>query len=142
MHSCIYEGTIRHRRFRPRPNMFQYRLFFMFLDLGELPTLFDHHAFWSYEGMNIKQGRQFGQIEKHEKQAILKHVRSRPESTVSYGPFVYAAMHGTFLKALTKVLTHLNPAGNTIFMEAITPVSTGIMGAIDPAYLRVAFSGR
>lgn len=33
--------------------MFQYHLFFMFLDLGELPTLFDIHALWSYEGVNI-----------------------------------------------------------------------------------------
>jgi hypothetical protein len=28
--------------------MFQYRLFFMFLDLAELPTLFDVHPLWSY----------------------------------------------------------------------------------------------
>ena len=53
MHSCIYEGTIRHRRFRPRPNKFQYRLFFMFLDLAELPTLFDIHPLWAYERFNL-----------------------------------------------------------------------------------------
>ena len=53
MYSCIYEGTIRHRRFRPRPNMFQYRLFFMFLDLAELPTLFDIHPLWACEQFNI-----------------------------------------------------------------------------------------
>ncbi len=53
MHSCIYEGTIRHRRFRPRANMFQYRLFFMFLDLAELPSLFDIHPLWSNERFNI-----------------------------------------------------------------------------------------
>jgi len=57
MQSCIYEGTIRHRRFRPRPNRFQYRLFFMFLDLAELPTLFDQHPFWSYEGVNVASFR-------------------------------------------------------------------------------------
>ena len=51
--SCIYEGTIRHRRFRPRPNTFQYRLFFMYLDLDELPTLFDIHPLWSYEKPNL-----------------------------------------------------------------------------------------
>jgi DUF1365 family protein len=33
--------------------MFQYRLFFMFLDLAELPTLFDIHPLWSYERCNI-----------------------------------------------------------------------------------------
>ena len=51
--SCIYEGTIRHRRFRPRPNKFQYRLFFMYLDLDELPGLFDIHPLWSCEKPNI-----------------------------------------------------------------------------------------
>jgi DUF1365 family protein len=33
--------------------MFQYRLFFMYLDLAELPTLFDIHPLWSYERLNI-----------------------------------------------------------------------------------------
>ena len=53
MHSCIYEGTIRHRRYRPRPNRFRYRLFFMFLDLAELPTLFNIHPLWAYERFNL-----------------------------------------------------------------------------------------
>ncbi|MGD2096233.1 MAG: DUF1365 domain-containing protein [Desulfobacterales bacterium] len=53
MHSCIYEGTVRHRRFRPTPNMFQYRLFFMYLDLTELPHVFDVHPLWSYRRPNI-----------------------------------------------------------------------------------------
>lgn len=53
MQSCIYEGTIRHRRFRPTPNMFQYRLFFMYLDLAELPRVFDAHALWSIQRPNI-----------------------------------------------------------------------------------------
>ena len=51
--SAIYEGAVRHRRFRPRPNMFQYRLFFMYLDLEELTTLFDIHPLWSYQRLNI-----------------------------------------------------------------------------------------
>jgi DUF1365 family protein len=51
--SAIYEGSVRHRRFKPRPNKFQYRLFFMFLDLEELPALFDIHPLWSYQRWNI-----------------------------------------------------------------------------------------
>ena len=51
--SAIYEGSVRHRRFKPRPNLFQYRLFFMFLDLEELPTLFYIHPLWSYQRFNI-----------------------------------------------------------------------------------------
>ncbi len=57
MESCIYEGTIRHRRFKPRPNIFRYRLFLMYLDLEELPTLLDAHPFWSYEKPNLASFR-------------------------------------------------------------------------------------
>ena len=53
MESCIYTGTIRHRRFRPRSNFFQYRIFFLYLDLAELATVFDIHPLWSHEGFNV-----------------------------------------------------------------------------------------
>ena len=53
MQSCIYEGTVRHRRFRPTPNAFQYRVFFMYLDLAELPHVFDCHPLWSAQQPNM-----------------------------------------------------------------------------------------
>ena len=53
MHSCIYEGHVRHRRFRPVLNSFRYRVFFMFLDLAELPTVFAGRPFWSSERANL-----------------------------------------------------------------------------------------
>ncbi|MCE9625275.1 MAG: DUF1365 domain-containing protein [Deltaproteobacteria bacterium] len=45
--SCIYVGTLRHRRFAPVANSFMYRVFMMYLDLSELPTLFQGRWFWS-----------------------------------------------------------------------------------------------
>ena len=39
MHSCIYEGTVAHRRLKPVVHQFQYRLFMVYLDLDELPAL-------------------------------------------------------------------------------------------------------
>ena len=45
--SCIYTGHLRHRRFDPVENVFDYRLFMMYLDLDELPTLFEGHWLWS-----------------------------------------------------------------------------------------------
>lgn len=39
MHSCIYEGTVTHRRRQPVDHQFQYRLFMVYLDLDELPEL-------------------------------------------------------------------------------------------------------
>ncbi len=45
--SCIYEGRVRHRRFTPVAHAFDYRLFFMYLDLDEAPALFSRRWFWS-----------------------------------------------------------------------------------------------
>jgi len=47
MKSCLYTGTVRHRRFAPTPHEFQYRIFMMLIDLSELPTLFDRFWLWS-----------------------------------------------------------------------------------------------
>ncbi len=53
MHSCLYEGTIRHRRFRPVENAFRYRLFLVYLDLDELDQVFRLHPLWSAERFNL-----------------------------------------------------------------------------------------
>lgn len=47
MNSCIYEGHIRHRRLHPRRNEFRYRIFLMYLDLADLPGIFDRYWLWS-----------------------------------------------------------------------------------------------
>ena len=53
MHSCIYEGQVRHRRFTPRSHQFSYRMYLLYLDLAELPELFDSHWFWSARRPNL-----------------------------------------------------------------------------------------
>lgn len=47
MHSCIYEGQVRHTRRKPVKHRFNYRLFMMYLDLEELPRVFRRRWFWS-----------------------------------------------------------------------------------------------
>ena len=47
MKSCLYTGHIQHRRHAPRTNAFRYRIYMTFLDLDELPTLFDRFWLWS-----------------------------------------------------------------------------------------------
>ncbi len=47
MESCIYEGQVKHTRLKPANHQFSYRLFMMYLDLDELPTLFRKRWFWS-----------------------------------------------------------------------------------------------
>ncbi|MFI8749693.1 DUF1365 domain-containing protein [Vreelandella lionensis] len=39
--SRIYRGTLRHRRFTPKTHAFSYQMWMVWLDLDELPTLFD-----------------------------------------------------------------------------------------------------
>ena len=47
MDSCIYEGRVRHSRSKPVTHHFDYRFFMMYLDLDELPVLFEKRWFWS-----------------------------------------------------------------------------------------------
>lgn len=47
MHSCIYEGLVSHTRQQPVRHRFRYRLFMMYVDLDELPSLFARHWLWS-----------------------------------------------------------------------------------------------
>lgn len=47
MKSCLYVGRVRHRRFVPVNHFFNYRLFMVYLDLAELPDLFDPYWLWS-----------------------------------------------------------------------------------------------
>jgi len=44
--SCLYEGSIRHRRSSPAHRLHS-SLFMAYLDLAELPELFDGHLLWS-----------------------------------------------------------------------------------------------
>ncbi len=60
--SCIYEGIVRHRRFSPVKHHFTYKLFMMYLDLDELPALFDKFWFWSCENTNLAQFRRSDHI--------------------------------------------------------------------------------
>ena len=45
--SAVYEGWVRHRRFEPVEHEFRYRLFLTYLDLAELPELFDRVPLYS-----------------------------------------------------------------------------------------------
>ena len=47
MDSCIYEGQVRHTRVTPVVHKFRYRVFMMYLDLDELPAVFEKRWFWS-----------------------------------------------------------------------------------------------
>ncbi len=62
MDSCIYEGRVRHTRRAPAEHAFDYRLFLMYLDLEELPRLFDKRWFWSASGPALARFRRSDHI--------------------------------------------------------------------------------
>jgi DUF1365 family protein len=47
MNSCLYFGSLDHRRHAPRPHAFRYRLFMAYLDLAELDQVFRDRWLWS-----------------------------------------------------------------------------------------------
>lgn len=55
--SCIYEGWVRHRRHAPHAHAFRYRLYLMYLDLGELEQAFAGRALWSVNRRNLVEFR-------------------------------------------------------------------------------------
>lgn len=53
LNSAIYRGTLRHRRFVPRPHEFSYSLFMLYLDLDELDRVFAGRWLWSIDRPNL-----------------------------------------------------------------------------------------
>ena len=97
--SCLYEGTIRHRRFRSLKREFTYRLFFLYLDLSELNDLFRDRWFWSVEACNLVSFRRadyLGPVQV----SLDEAVRRRVEEKAGFRP-----------KGPIRMLTHLRSFG-------------------------------
>lgn len=75
--SALYTGYVTHQRFAPKPHGFTYQVFMVYLDLDELPHLFDQSRFWSYLKPNLawfKRSDYYGDPAIPLKDAILKLV--------------------------------------------------------------------
>ena len=51
--SCIYIGSVIHKRFKPKKHFFKYNVFSLFLDLDEINELDKKIPFFSYNKFNI-----------------------------------------------------------------------------------------
>lgn len=52
-HSAIYVGSVAHRRLAPRPHALRYRVFWLLLDLAELPAVAAKLRLFSYNRRNL-----------------------------------------------------------------------------------------
>ena len=53
MTSCIYNGTVIHKRFKPKIHFFKYKVFSLLIDLSELEKLDKTISFFSYNRFNL-----------------------------------------------------------------------------------------
>ena len=53
MISSIYNGTVIHKRFKPKSHFFRYKVFSLFIDLSELNALEKKISFFSYNRFNL-----------------------------------------------------------------------------------------
>ena len=51
--SCIYNGTVIHKRYKPKEHFFKYSVFSLLLDLSELEILSDKIRFFSINRFNL-----------------------------------------------------------------------------------------
>ena len=53
MTSSIYNGTVIHKRFKPKLHFFKYRVFSLLIDLSDLNNLGKDITFFSYNHFNL-----------------------------------------------------------------------------------------
>ena len=53
MTSSIYNGTVIHKRFKPKIHFFKYKVFSLLLDLSDLNRLDKDISFFSYNTFNL-----------------------------------------------------------------------------------------
>ena len=51
--SCIYNGNVIHKRFKPKEHFFEYKVFSLFIDLSELNELNEKLKFFSLNKFNL-----------------------------------------------------------------------------------------
>lgn len=65
--SCLYEGMVQHRRRAPAPHEFRYRLYMLYVDLDELPDLFQRRWLWSADQPNLAWFRRADHLGPHDR---------------------------------------------------------------------------
>lgn len=100
MHSCIYSGQLEHHRRTPVAHAFRHRLFMVYLDLDELPEVFDRRWLWSARRPALAWFRRrdhFGDPS----QPLADCVRERVQAQLGFTP-----------GGPVRVLTHLRYLGH------------------------------
>jgi DUF1365 family protein len=99
MESRIYTGHVGHQRLTPVGNAFRYSLFFLYLDLAELDTVFSNRWLWSLERPNWASFRRADYFHASSEE-LHQAVRSEVERQTGHKP-----------EGPVRLLTHLRYLG-------------------------------
>lgn len=84
MKSRLYRGWVRHRRYSPREHSLNVPLFMLYLDLDELPQVFEQSRFWSMERFNwasFRRADYFAPERGDLKQAVIARICEQSDLT-------------------------------------------------------------
>ena len=99
MQSAIYKGEVSHHRKQPKEHRFSYNIFMMYLDLEELPSIFNNFLFWSSKRFNLAW---FNRKDHH----------GNPKNSLSFSiKQLIKKMHGVDFNGPITLLTHLRYFG-------------------------------
>ncbi|MFP7722861.1 DUF1365 domain-containing protein [Lysobacter sp. A3-1-A15] len=104
--SAVYEGRVMHRRRSPHAHAFGHSMAQLYIDLAELPTLFDRHRLWSVDRRNACEFRRSDYLGPDEI-PLEEAVRQRVQAAIGRRP-----------AGPVRLLTHLR-----YFGHAFNPVS-------------------
>ena len=80
MHSKLFVGRVSHRRIMPHEHAFSYKMFMLYMDLDEIPDLFDRFLLWSARGFNLayfNRKDHLGNIQQPLKQSVIDLVQDK-----------------------------------------------------------------
>ena len=158
LQSAVYFGRVQHTRTAPRRHDFSYRMFMMYLDLDELPGVFDRFLLWSVERLNLAsfyRKNYLGDSSRPLKACVLDEVERqagfRPSGRVgilthlSYFGFCFNPVsfyycfdrEGKQLEAVVAEIT--NTPWNERHRYVLTDRTPGMEGAWSPAHGRGRF---
>jgi uncharacterized protein len=87
--SCLYEGTVRHRRHGTPADELRYRMFMVYLDLDELPQCLDGRLLWSARRPALAWFRRADHLGDPRtpladavRELVAEHTGTRPEGSI------------------------------------------------------------
>lgn len=152
-HSRIYRGWLTHRRLEPRRHEFRYRVWMAWLDLDELPMLFDGVPGFSARGPALARFRRDDYLAPHDiplkqavRDALVQQLGEAPDGRIclltqlrvlgmSFNPIslYYAFDKDDWLRAVLGEVTNMPWRERTVYACRVDPQRSGHRAAFDKA---------